>query len=73
VFLHLGVTLPDCTESRFHDAVSRHQQAAQHHLENVADDFDSSDEEEELNDDEILTSVVKNFSVTSGKCISDYQ
>ena len=39
----------------------------QRHLQNVDDEYESSDEEEDMNDDDILKSVLKSFHGTTGE------
>ena len=55
---------------KFADAAVRHRQAALQHLSSTGDDNDatlSSDEEDELDDDKILSQVLQTFSNTSGE------
>ena len=39
----------------------------QRHLQNVDDEYESSDEEEDMNDDDILESVLKSFRGSTGE------
>ena len=41
----------------------------QRHLQNVDDEYESSDEEEDMNDDDILESVLKSFRGSTGEAV----
>lgn len=59
-------------ESRFQDAADQHQEAAKLHLGNAEDnEYESSEDEDALNDENILDSMLKSFRGSMGKFEDD--
>ena len=60
---------PTSAQERFAGIAAQHQESVQRHLSQAAEnDYESSSEEEDLNDESILTKMVKTFRNTNGKC-----
>ena len=57
---------PITAESKFQDAAQRHQQNVQQHLTSQMSrpDYESSSEEEELNDTHIMTQTLRSYHGT---------
>ncbi len=57
-------------QERFEDVASKHQQSVQWHLSQQtttsSDAYESSSEEEDLNDNSIMDSMLKTFKSTGG-------
>lgn len=66
-FVTAGIDRQLSAESKFKDAADQHQEAAKLHLRNAGDnEYESSEDEDDLNDENILDSVLKSFRGTIG-------
>ena len=53
----------DSAKDKFNEVHMKHKEAVQRHLDDN-EDYESSEDEDDLQDDEILGSVLKSFSTT---------